>query len=44
LDIRSSLLQRFDGVVRNAAVADERDFFGHSRIPVNFHCDSSSMV
>ncbi len=28
----------------NAAVADQRDFFGHSRIPVNFHCDSSSIV
>ena len=36
--------QRRNGVLRNAAITDQADRNRHSRMPVNFHCDSSSIV
>ena len=41
----AGLAQRSDHVLRDAAMADQSDTEGrHIRMPVNFHCDNSSIV
>ena len=42
--LAASIAYRRNGVLRNTAITDQPDRSRHSRMPVNFHCDSSSIV